>query len=199
MGRDKALLPYKGRPLVEHAVCLLKDTNLAPHIVGSGLDLAPYAPVIPDLHEGRGPLGGIEAALAESNSDWNMFVPVDLPLLSPAFLRYLRQRVNITGAYATIPMMNGRPMPLCAVYHRNLLSGIRDALESGTYKVLRAIEKAAGSSMDIFSVEAVVSARDDLFPVLSIKKNNRMGRPECVLPHRWFQNVNTPSDLALIS
>jgi molybdopterin-guanine dinucleotide biosynthesis protein A len=185
MGRDKALLSYKGLPLLEHAIRLLKDANLEPHIVGSRPDLARYAPVIPDLHEGCGPLGGIEAALAASSSDWNVFVPVDLPLLPSVFLQYLQERVNLTQSYATIPMTIGRPAPLCAIYHRELLDGIRDALESGQYKVVCAIERAADASLDIFSVEAVLGARNDLSSNVSL--------------HRWFQNVNTPSDLALIS
>jgi molybdopterin-guanine dinucleotide biosynthesis protein A len=184
MGRDKALVPYRGRPLIEHAVALLRAAGLGPHIVGARPDLAQYAPVLPDVHQGCGPLGGIEAALAASSSEWNLFLAVDLPLMPPAFLHYLRERVSITEASATVPTFAGRPMPLCAVYHRNLLSGIRNALETREYKVARAIERAAGGNLDLFSVEAVASARDDL-----------SGHPL----HRWFQNVNTPSDLALIS
>ncbi len=183
MGRDKALLEYHGRPLIEHAVRLLREAGLRPHIVGSRPDLAQYAPVISDLHEACGPLGGIEAALSATGSKWNLFLAVDLPLIPPAFLRYLQQRVYMTGAYATMPGVAGRAMPLCAIYHRALLPQIRSALESGEYKVVRVIQHAAGNNLDQFSVEAVVTARDDL-------RNSQM--------HRWFQNVNTPGDLALV-
>ncbi|HZU09883.1 MAG TPA: molybdenum cofactor guanylyltransferase [Pseudacidobacterium sp.] len=184
MGRDKALVPYHGRPLIEHAVTLLRSAGLEPHIVGTRPDLAQYAPVLSDVHQGCGPLGGIEAALDVSSSEWSLFLAVDLPLMPPAFLRYLRKRVSITEASATVPTFAGRPMPLCAVYHRKLLAGIRNALQASEYKVVRAIERAADGNLDLFSVEAVVSARDDL---------------SALPPHHWFQNVNTPSDLALIS
>jgi molybdopterin-guanine dinucleotide biosynthesis protein A len=96
MGADKALLYYAGRLLIERAVELLKAVSLEPHIVGERPDLAAYAPVIEDLHPGCGPLGGIEAALASTTSEWNLFLPVDLPLLPSAFVRYLVERSRIT-------------------------------------------------------------------------------------------------------
>lgn len=186
MGTDKALLRYSGRPLIEHAIDLLKAAGVAPHIVGVRPDLAAFAPVIEDLHPGCGPLGGIEAGLAASNSEANLFLPVDLPLLPPVFFRHLLQRASITGACATIPTLRGRPEPLCAVYRRELLAGIRASLESLNYKVIHVIENAAKPlRIDLFSAEAVCATRDDwpLDPPL----------------YRWFQNLNTPADLALVS
>ena len=186
MGADKALLHYAGRPLIEHAVESLKAVGLEPHIVGVRPDLTAFAPVIEDLHPGCGPLGGIEAALASSGSEWNLFLPVDLPLLPHIFLRYLMERSAITGASATIPTVAGKQNPLCAVYRRDLLEGIRKSLEAGDFKVMRCIENAVGrSTSDCFGVEAVAATRDD-WP---------MNPP---LRH-WFQNLNTPADLALVS
>jgi molybdenum cofactor guanylyltransferase len=187
MGRDKALLPHAGRPLVEHAVTILAGAGLTPHIVGLRPDLASYAPIIEDLRSGCGPLGGLEAALTFSETELNVFLPVDLPLLPPAFVRYLLERAAITGAVATVPTLGGRAEPLCAVYRRDLLSGIAHALESGEYKVMHAIENAVSASqsgMDTFSVEAVAATRDDW---------------ATERPYRWFQNMNTPADMALIS
>jgi molybdopterin-guanine dinucleotide biosynthesis protein A len=187
MGRDKALLAYAGRPLIEHAVTILTGAGLTPHIVGARPDLAGYAPVVEDLRPGCGPLGGLEAALTFSETELNVFLPVDLPLLPPAFLRYLLERAAITGAAATVPTLGGRPEPLCAVYRRDLLPGIAHALKSGEYKAMRAIENAvsaAQAEIDGFSVEAVAAARDNW---------------ATDLPHRWFQNMNTPADMALIS
>lgn len=182
MGTDKALLHYAGRPLIAHAVDLLKAAGLAPHIVGSRSDLAVYAPVVEDSHPVCGPLGGIEAALASSTSEWNVFLPVDLPLLHLVFVRYLIERASVTAATATIPTLAGSPEPLCAVYHRNLLQGIRESIESHNYKVIDGISHAArGSEADLFSVEAVAATRDDW--------------PRNSPSHRWFRNLNTPEDL----
>lgn len=182
MGRDKALLQYAGRPLIEHAVQVLIKAGLAPHIIGSRPDLASYAPVIEDRHAGCGPLGGIEAALTTSSSEWNVFLPVDLPHLPAAFLEYLKQRVAITEAAATIPLFAGRPQPLCAVYHRSLLAGISRSIERQDFKVISGIKEAiSASEIDMFSVEAVATANGDW---LSSSL------------YRWFHNLNSPQDLA---
>jgi molybdopterin-guanine dinucleotide biosynthesis protein A len=188
MGQDKALLPYAGRPLVEHAVRLLQAAGFTPHILGTRPDLAAYAPVIPDLHPGCGPLAGIEAALTASSGDWSLLIAVDLPLLPCFFLGYLATRTAITGASATIPTLAGRPQPLCAIYHRNLLPGITHAIKSGAYKVIDGIESAVRASdtkIDIFSVEALTTTRDDWPLKMPLR--------------RWFQNMNTPADMSLIS
>jgi molybdopterin-guanine dinucleotide biosynthesis protein A len=182
MGSDKALLRYAGRPLIEHAVESLKAVGLEPYIVGVRPDLATYAPVIEDLHPGCGPLGGIEAALAASDSEWNLFLPVDLPLLPQVFLRYLIERSGITGASATIPTLAGKTDPLCAVYRSDLLAGIQKSLEAGDYKVMRCVENAAGpAKVDRFSVEAVAATRDEWPMNLPLR--------------HWFHNLNTPADL----
>lgn len=182
MGRDKALLQYAGRPLIEHAVQLLNKAGFAPHIVGSRPDLCAYAHIIEDRHPACGPLGGIEAALASSDSEWNAFLPVDLPHLPVAFLQYLRQRAAITAAAATIPLIAGRPQPLCAVYHRSLLAGISRSIEKQDFKVMHGIAGAVpASEIDMFNVEAVITAYNHSFS----------------LPlYRWFHNLNTPQDLA---
>lgn len=186
MGRDKALLHYAGQTLIARAVDLLKSAGVDPYIVGTRPDLAVFAPVVEDLHQGCGPLGGIEAALRSSSTKWNVFLPVDLPLLPSIFVRYLIERAGITGAAATIPSLAGKVEPLCAVYRRDLLAGIQESLEAGNYKVMRSIENAVEpSDIDIFSVETVAATHDDWPPEPPM--------------HRWFQNLNTSADFALVS
>ena len=59
MGRDKALIEFRGRPLIEHALDKLRALGFAPRIVGSREDLSAFAPVIPDNYTALGPLAGI--------------------------------------------------------------------------------------------------------------------------------------------
>ncbi|MBV8438838.1 MAG: molybdenum cofactor guanylyltransferase [Silvibacterium sp.] len=185
MGRDKALLPFHGRPLIEHALASLRALGFSPRIAGSRPDLAVWAPILGDSYPGSGPLAGIEAALSASDADLNLFLPIDMPLLPPDFLRWMTARASETSALATIPHLQGRPQPLCAIYHRDLLAHIKSALAAGDLKVMRAIEHAAvafGSKLDCFNVETIAACLD--FP----------SDPPV---HRWFQNINTPPDLRI--
>lgn len=185
MGRDKALLDFGGRPLIEHALALLRGVDLDARICGSRPDLARFAPVVPDNHPGCGPLAGVEAALSASGFDLNLFLPVDLPLLPAEFLRWMITRAKATDAVATIPLFGGRPQPLGAIYSRRLLRGIHEALAAGQYKMMTAISSAAGAldeRIDAFNVESVAAA---LIPE---------AWPADPPLRDWFRNVNTPAD-----
>lgn len=190
MGQDKALLRLDGRSLLEIALDKLRAVPLAaaPRIAGARFELAPYAPVIDDLHPACGPLSGIEAALAASTHPLNLFLPIDMPLLPAQFLAWMLLRAEITGALMTVPCINGRPQPLCAVYHHDLLGHVTASLLSGDYKVMPVVTAAARrpGSIDVFDVEVVASTSREL-PALS------------PLPlYLWFHNCNAPEDMARI-
>jgi molybdenum cofactor guanylyltransferase len=191
MGQDKALLQLAGQSLLEISLAKLRALPLAaaPRIAGMRSDLASHAPVIADLHPGCGPLSGIEAALAASTRPLNLFLPVDMPLLPAQFLAWMLLRTEITGALMTVPCINGRPQPLCAVYHQDLLRPITASLLAGDYKVMPAVTAASrrSESIDIFDVEVVASAYPEL-------------RALSPLPlYLWFHNCNTPEDMARIA
>jgi molybdenum cofactor guanylyltransferase len=184
MGRDKALLQFGGRSMLEIALDKLRALPLPapPRIAGARSDLGAVA----DLHPGCGPLSGIEAALAVSIRPLNVFLPLDMPLLPAKFLVWMLHRAQITGAMVTLPRINGRPQPLCAVYHRELLRPITRSLLAGDYKVMRVIGSAVPRTefIDIFDVELVAAADPDMFAFSPLPA------------YRWFHNCNTPEDIA---
>jgi molybdopterin-guanine dinucleotide biosynthesis protein A len=184
MGTDKALLKFGDRTLVEHALMLLASLDLSPRIVGSREDLARYAPVVADLRPGCGPLSGIEAGLLASKTEYALFIPVDLPLLPAVLLRQMMDRVLLTEAKVTVPRFLGHEQPLCAIFHRDLLPAISDALSQGDYKVMRVVERAAlalggAQVMDRYDVETAMTVNP---------------RPLAGRLHRAFLNCNTPGD-----
>ena len=121
MGQNKALLQLAGKSLLELALDKLRALPLAaaPRIAGAPSE---HAGVVADLHPGCGPLSGIEAALAASKQALNVFLPVDMPQLPPDFLLWMLRRAQVTGAPVTVGRINGLPQPLCAVYHKHLLT-----------------------------------------------------------------------------
>ncbi|HVT98098.1 MAG TPA: molybdenum cofactor guanylyltransferase [Acidobacteriaceae bacterium] len=184
MGRDKALLEVNGRTLVEHMLEKLRGLGLEARICGSRSDLAPFAEVVPDNFAQSGPLGGMEAALAVSDSELNLFVAVDLPGIPEEFLGWLMGRAERSRAVATIPRYGDRLQPLCAVYSRRLVEGLRESLRAGRRKVMDGIRTSAlgvGESIDVFDAECVAAA----------------GCTEWLLEPPlagWFRNVNTPAE-----
>ena len=192
MGRDKALLEWGGFTLVERALQSLRGVASTVRIVGDREDLACFAPVVSDTFPGSGPLGGIHAALATSTHDWNLFLPVDLPLLPAGFLVWMLERVALTEAVATIPIAAGLPQPLCAVYHRAMEPALREALTAGRFRTIEGV-LAASNSMDY------PEPRIDTFHVESVAAAENFRGIAAPSPVQlWFENMNIPSDFLAI-
>ena len=97
MGADKALIQLAGRPLIAHAIRILRQAGLDASIAGARSSLSAFAPVIQDTHPDRGPLAGICSALASTSARYAVFLPVDLPLLPPSLVSFLLHHARVAG------------------------------------------------------------------------------------------------------
>ena len=131
LGRDKALLDWHGRTLLEHMVDLLASATDHVRVVGRD--------PVPDLVPGRGPLSGILTALETSETDSNIVVAVDLPLLTKQFLKYLKSRAVINSRQI-VACKIGSDFPLCMAFRRNLLPELWDRMRRGDLSVHTAVE-----------------------------------------------------------
>lgn len=131
MGQDKAELPWHGRTLLEHMVELLRTIANPVLVVGRTQ--------LPDRLPGLGPLSGIATGLEASLTDANLFVAVDLPLLTNDFLIYLRHRLESTGC-PILACKIGSGFPLCLGVRRSLLPDIQRRLNDGELSIRRFIE-----------------------------------------------------------
>ena len=162
MGRDKAFVELQGRTLLARALELARSVAGEVRIVGDRTKFAAFAPVIEDLFPGCGPLAGIHTALRASQTDLNLMLAVDLPLISPELLQYLVARARATLAMVTAAKTKDGWQPLCAVYRRKFADVAEPALRGGNYKIVPLFEPAftqliseealahAGFSADIF-------------------------------------------------
>jgi molybdenum cofactor guanylyltransferase len=137
MGTDKALLRVGDRTLLERALQTASAVASPPYIVGSRKRYADFGEVIEDIHPGRGPLGGIHAALTATTTDLNLMLSVDMPLMSAEFLRWLVDRARATQDCIVVPDADGGPQPLCAIYRRTVAAVAEEALRAGEYKIGR--------------------------------------------------------------
>ncbi len=135
MGMDKAFLDYHGRMLLCRALDLARSVSPLVRVVGTREKFADHAEVVEDVYPGRGPLGGIHAALQSSQADLNLVIAVDMPLLSQQFLQYLLDRARSSNATVIVPRTDEHWQPLCAVYRRNFASVAEDALLAGRNKI----------------------------------------------------------------
>lgn len=137
MGRDKALLPFRGRPLVDHIARQVLDAAGSVTLVGAPERYAALGyPTIPDRQPGQGPLGGVEAALRSTTSEWNLIVACDMPRLEAHFLTALLDRAELDTCDCLVPLpAPDAPEPLCAAWHRGALGKVEAALENGVRRM----------------------------------------------------------------
>jgi len=135
MGADKAFLGFGGETLLRRALGVLKTACSSVTIVGDPAKFASAGPVIADVFPSCGPLGGIHAALAASQSELNAVLAVDMPFVSAELVSFLLGAAENSGAIVTVPRTGAGFQPLCAVYRREFAATAEQALRAGNYKI----------------------------------------------------------------
>ncbi|HLY73728.1 MAG TPA: molybdenum cofactor guanylyltransferase [Planctomycetota bacterium] len=137
MGRNKALLPFRGKPLLRHQLDLLSP--LFSEILLSANDPAPFSAfglrVVPDLFAEPCSLSGIHALLKAVTAPRLFVVACDLPFLNPALIRKL---LEVPGGFDVIvPKSDQGLEPLHAIYARTCIPAIERAAADGNWKISR--------------------------------------------------------------
>jgi molybdopterin-guanine dinucleotide biosynthesis protein A len=139
MGADKALMSFRGRPLIQRvkerleglAVEMLVTTNQAENYVFLGL------PLVADILPGHGALGGLYTALASASRPCVAVVACDMPFASASLLRLAHRILLDEGADLVVPRSPGGLEPLQALYRRQTcLPAVLAALEAGELKTI---------------------------------------------------------------
>lgn len=185
MGRDKALLPFAGEPLIVHALSILRQAGLEPRIAGARSALGRYAPVVADPEPGLGPLNGICAAMAAAQTTRAVFLPVDLPLLPPSLIAFLLYHARITGRPVTVASVNGSAQTFPAVVDRSALPALQNELENGRRGCFAAFQAAAANLSQTISI----------VPAEYLVQSGQVSHAHGLAAACWFQNVNTPEEL----
>jgi molybdopterin-guanine dinucleotide biosynthesis protein A len=135
MGRDKALLPWGGATLLDHAVARLREVSSEVRIL-SGVEPR-YAErgllVITDAQPEAGPLAGVLAGLDAAQGVPALFLAVDLPFVPSSLLARLLELLR--EADAVVPVTEDGAHPLCAAYAAACAGPIRRRLAAGERKM----------------------------------------------------------------
>jgi molybdenum cofactor guanylyltransferase len=172
-GVDKGLQPWRGLPLVDHALARLAP-QVATVMISANRNAALYATrvavVLPDASDDfPGPLAGILAGLRAAATPWLAVVPCDCPRLPPDLVARLAGSVADSKAAVVRRDRGARGTglePVCCLLSTALAEDLARYLAEGGRKV-----------------EAWVARHATPVP---------FDRPEDA---QAFANVNTPADL----
>ena len=172
MGSNKALLSFGGRPLIAHALEILRPLFAEVLIVANECPLyaAFGAPVRSDRIPDKGPLGGIYTALVSSGHPRTFCLACDMPLASAAVIAYLCHLAPDVDV--VVPHSSQGYEPLHAVYSRSCLPHLERMLREDRLRVDELFSAVRVCRVDVEDLRS-------LDPCLSS-----------------FLNVNTPEELA---
>ncbi len=184
MGRDKLLLPLAGVPVVQRVAFALAQVvdqiilALRPGQPSLPIDASCPVRAVHDPAPEMGPLGGLAAALGTGSAASYLAVAADLPLVRPSLLRLLLERAGALDAQAVVPLIAGRPEPLCAVYQPDCLPAIQ-AQASGDDRSLQGLLQRLRVE---YVPEADLRAADpDLLSFVNVNRAQDLERAEMLL------------------
>ena len=139
LGRNKALEPFQGEPLIRRVVHRMGQTASNIIVVANDderaaeLNLPDHVTPVIDEYPGKGSLGGIYTGLKAAPTEWAVFCACDMPFPSPRLYRALLS--NRAANDAVVPVVDGRPEPIHAAYSRACLEAIREKLAADRLKI----------------------------------------------------------------
>jgi molybdopterin-guanine dinucleotide biosynthesis protein A len=175
-GVPKALVQVAGRTLLERALAVLAE--VCDEVIVVAPATFPLPVVLPvqgalrvaDVPGAAGPLAGVAAGLAARGFECALVLGVDFPLMRPAALAVLRDRIG--GAPALLPAPGGVPQPLAAAYRPEAAPALAAALERGERSLTAAVLALAPRVLADTDLERIEGGLGNFF------------------------NLNTPEDLA---
>ena len=171
MGRDKATLLFRGKPLWQIQLELLRKLQPQEIFISARTDPT-WRPrdveFVADAEPSRGPLSGIAATLSRTTTDHLLAFAIDTPFVTENYLRALCERVE--PKRGVVPMIGNRAEPLVAIYP----GASRD-------EIIRAL---FGSDFSLQSLVRNLIAADKILPIQVSDSEKDL-----------FRNLNEPADL----
>lgn len=168
----KGLLDVGGQSIVERNLALMREATGAAWL--STNEPERYfeygAPMVGDVVSDCGPMGGIYSAfIALPRASALLVCGCDMPFIKP---RVLRMILSEPGGDVVVPVFDGEPQPLLALYRASAIGAMKAALLQGRYGLRRVLRE----------LDAVYLKEDD------IRSVDPQGES--------FININTPEDYA---
>ena len=174
MARDKALVPFRGIPLIQHLAKRFSPLGVEILVISNQPDSIRFLdlPIHPDVIPDRGALGGLYTALSIANTPLIGLIAIDLPFASPALIEYLSREVMEKALDACLPGTPKRLEPMHAVYRVDTCKPlVKKAIDQELWRMVSWHENA--------NINLIPPAK-----AISIS--------EC---EYTFLNINTPEDL----
>lgn len=140
MGEDKGLMLFKGEPMIQHVINLVKPLVNSIIIISNNNTYQNFGyPVFEDVIKNSGPLAGILTGLQNTSTAKNLVLSCDVPNVNKELLQLLISEAK--NVDVVIPEKENRTHQLIGIYDKSCTSIFKSELENDQRKIKLAIEK----------------------------------------------------------
>lgn len=141
MQSEKGLVLFQEKPFIEHIIQAILPITANIQLITNTkeYDYLPYEKIA-DIVKDKGPLGGIYTALTNSETESNLILSCDIPLISTELLSELISKHN-EEAGITVFATESRLHPLIGIYSKKVLSVIKEAIDTNELKMMDFLAK----------------------------------------------------------
>src|SRR4029453_14064566 len=136
MGKDKATLLFRGKPLWKIQLELLWKLEPTEIFVSARTDPV-WRPAnvhfVADDPPSCGPLSGLAAALARMRAKRLLALAIDMPFMTEKYLRFLCDQIE--PGRGVLPKIDNRAEPLAAIYPQEALANVQSALSGEDFSL----------------------------------------------------------------
>jgi len=171
MGTEKGMIPLGECMLYQYPLRVLESfTDTILISTCKPLEIPEKYEQVCDEIPGIGPMGGLYTCLKQSQSELNMVLPYDLPMVNSDLFRHLLRYTNDFDV--VIPAAEpGKQEPLCGIYKKSALTAMKEMIDEENYAIHQLLPR----------VRSRVLVMDPSLPFYH---------------EMLFSNVNTQADLA---
>jgi molybdopterin-guanine dinucleotide biosynthesis protein A len=166
MQSEKGLVLYQNKPFVEHIIEAVLPISSTIQLIANTNDYDYLAyKKIKDIIVDKGPLGGIYTALVHSETEINLILSCDIPLISTEMLQELIEK-HTANFDVSVFEDNDRIHPLIGIYSTRVIPVLKKSIDDNDLKMMRFIS----------------NVKHQLIPIIDEKK-------------KLFKNINSVAEL----
>lgn len=154
-GEKKAFLTDEGKPFYQ---CVANAMPWMSRIYLSVEDKSHYEemeyPMLADLYQGIGPMGGICSSLKQCEEDALLVLPCDMPRIRPSLIEQLLE-VWKTEEKPAFIYDGGRPQPLIGIYTKECIPVMEDMIKAENYRMVSLLDKISHRKVKVLADESV--------------------------------------------
>lgn len=141
MQSEKGLVLYQNKPFIEHIIAAVLPISANIQLIANTIDYDYFKyRKTKDIVIDKGPMGGIYSALANSDSEINLILSCDIPLISTEILLELIEKHN-SNFEVSVFEDKERMHPLIGIYSKTILPVLKKAINENELKMMQFLSK----------------------------------------------------------